>query len=188
METLLRSNRRAGLVLVALAALLGIFGLILVVVALAYEVAWLLVLAVPLAAYGCCEFARQLLWWWRPRLALDQGDLVVFLRQPQPYRVPLDVVECFFIGQAPSSLGERLPSGARIENVTVVVRLAERATQWSQRPTNRAVGRWCDGYITILGDWSDRIDGDVVTQLNRRLVDYKRQWRQRAPKAMENAG
>jgi hypothetical protein len=179
-ETLLQSNRRAELVLVSLAAIpLGV-GLLLFVLGVLRGTTWLSVAGILPAIYGLYEFVRQFLWWWQPRLALQGNELVVFLRQPRPYRVPVEFVECFFIGQAASTLRLRHPTGSRIESVTVVVRLAERAKQWRERPSNQAVGRWCDGYITIVGDWTDRLDGEVITRMNRRLVEYKKHQRQEA--------
>src|SRR5262245_55176337 len=40
----------------------------------------------------------------QPRLAFDQGQLLVFLEPTKPTSVPIDIVECFFLGQGPSEL------------------------------------------------------------------------------------
>jgi hypothetical protein len=62
-----------------------------------------------------------------------------------------------------------------VENVTVVVRLAERAKSWHQRSVDPARGQWKDGYITILGAWCAPLDGEVVKRMNHRLAEVKRE-------------
>jgi hypothetical protein len=110
----------------------------------------------------------------RPRLAITPRHLLVYLRGWYPWHVPLEAVECFFIGQAASPVQVRHPSGGRVETVTVVVRLAEKARQWHQRPIDPKQGSWKDGYITILGTWCEPLDGDVVNRMNHRLAEIKR--------------
>src|SRR5688572_28575047 len=39
-----------------------------------------------------------------PRMAFDKGHLEVFLSGGTPIRVPIQIVECFFLGQGPSLL------------------------------------------------------------------------------------
>jgi hypothetical protein len=111
------------------------------------------------------------------RLALEGDYLVVDLGTPSPLRVPIDIVECFFLGQGPSLLpvggfgnGRKPP-----ETSTVVVRLADRASQWRQRDVKPALGHWCDGYITIRGIWSEPINGELVRRLNANLIEAHRQ-------------
>ncbi len=178
METLLKSNRRIATLLVALAALPCALGLGLGWWSYAGRRWGVAVLAATLAAVSGYQLIRQLLWWARPRLALTADELLVFLERPRPTRVPLDAVECFFIGQAASQVRVTDTDGRRVENVTVVVRLAERATTWHQRPTHPALGRWSDGYITIAGAWCEPLDGEKVQHLNQRLSAAKRARRQ----------
>jgi len=111
----------------------------------------------------------------RPRVACGPDCLRLDLLYGQPIDVPLDVVECFFLGQGPSFVGSGRVAKADASNV--VVRLAERATEWHKRDVNRKLGQWCDGYITIRGAWCEPIDGDLVEQMNARLAAIKRQRR-----------
>lgn len=109
-----------------------------------------------------------------PRLGYEDGWLLVYLRGSHPIRVPVDVVEVFFRGQA-SALMNR---GGQSETSTIVVRLAESASQWHQRDVDRMLGEWCDGYIIIRGTWCQPIDARLLETLNRRLVEVHRQRRQ----------
>jgi len=108
-----------------------------------------------------------------PRLAFQEGHLLVYLRAAEPIRVPVQYVECFFLGQAPSEM--KLRSGRNVEVQTVVVRLAESATQWEHCDVKPALGSWCDGYITIHGTWCEPLTIQRVNQLNRRLAEVHRQ-------------
>jgi len=107
-----------------------------------------------------------------PRLAYQNGHLLVYLQSNDPIRVPIDVVECFILGQATSNL--RSQDGKEVETSTIVVRLAEAAKQWHHRDVSRSLGRWCDGYIIIDGTWCEPIDQELMGQLNKRLVEKHR--------------
>ncbi len=107
-----------------------------------------------------------------PRLAYEHGYLVVALRVHRVLRVPIELVECFFLGQGPSHLPG--PAGARARTANVVVRLAERADQWKHRVVHPMLGRWCDGYITVRGAWCEPLSTQVIQRLNLRLAEVKR--------------
>jgi hypothetical protein len=109
----------------------------------------------------------------RPRLAYEDGSLLVNIRRGSPARVPIDVVECFFLGQSPSMLPGR--KYERTETSAVVVRLAERATDWAAQEVVPALGKWCNGYITIRGTWCEPLNIQVVNELNRRLAEVTSQ-------------
>jgi hypothetical protein len=109
-----------------------------------------------------------------PRLAITSHHLLVFLRGFVPWRVPLDVVECFFIGQAPGPVPIARRATEQVHQKTVVVRLAERATAWHQRAVNSALGHWADGYITVHGTWCEPLSGELVRRMNLRLQECKR--------------
>ncbi|MGE0759762.1 MAG: hypothetical protein AB7F89_08035 [Pirellulaceae bacterium] len=116
----------------------------------------------------------------RPRLAYRDGELAVFLTGLRPIRVPIELVECFFLGQGPSLL----PMPARGESggpqtTTLIVRLAEAATEWHHRDVRVRCGHWCEGYITIRGTCCEPLSGEVVGRLNRRLVEAHRAARSR---------
>ncbi|HJN12684.1 MAG: hypothetical protein QGG09_08995 [Pirellulaceae bacterium] len=115
----------------------------------------------------------------RPRLAYDGGFLLVYLGSVQPHRVPIELVECFFLGQAPSLLPAPTLTGESNspESATIVVRLAESAVDWKQVEVKPSLGLWRDGYITIRGTWCEPINADCMKQLNNRLVETHRQQR-----------
>jgi hypothetical protein len=107
-----------------------------------------------------------------PRLAYEHGYLVVALRVHRVLRVPIELVECFFLGQGPSHLPG--PAGAGAQTADVVVRLAERADEWKHRVVHPMLGRWCDGYITIRGAWCEPLSALVIQRMNWRLAEVKR--------------
>lgn len=113
-----------------------------------------------------------------PRLAYQDRHLLVFLRNGLPIRIPIQHVECFFLGRAASTLKDH--SGADIEAQTVVVRLAQSASQWEQGDVKPALGSWCDSYITIRGTWCEPLTIQRVNQLNRRLAEVHRDLRIKA--------
>jgi hypothetical protein len=128
--------------------------------------AWLLIVL------GTILTAYQLLWLKTPRLAHTTDQLLVYVRGLRPIRVPIDLVECFFLGQAPSLIVT--PEGKSVENRTVVVRLAERAREWHRRKIRRALGQWCDGYITLRGTWCEPLDGELLNRMNAKLAKLQR--------------
>jgi hypothetical protein len=115
---------------------------------------------------------RQIWWLVLPRLACSEDELLVYLNGLRPSRVPLQVVECFFLGQAPSMISH--PTGDIVESAAVVIRLAERAKQWHRQDVPQSMGRWCDGYITVRGTWCEPLDRDVVNRMNLSLAEIKR--------------
>ena len=71
----------------------------------------------------------------------------------QPFRVPVEIVECFFlgagVGQLPGAAGKEIP----LRNL--VMRLAEKATDYHHREVKAAFGRWDDGYVIFHGAWCE---------------------------------
>ena len=108
----------------------------------------------------------------RPRLSYDDGFLLVYLRVHRPLRIPIEIVECFFMGQGQSQLPG--PAGRSVETANLIVRLAERANDWKQIAVHPVLGRWCDGYITIRGAWCEPLKRETVNRLNARLTDVQR--------------
>ena len=106
-----------------------------------------------------------------PRLAYQQGELLVFLTATGPFRVPVELVECFFLGQGPSHLapGKDEPTAAN-----VIVRLAESSHPWKEIHVQANLGKWSDGYITIRGAWCEPIDATLVKKMNHRLAEVHR--------------
>ena len=169
-ETWLRTNRRALLFGLALPAAMAIVGVCTATgFGLRTPPPWAQWLGWSLAGVGALlmvSLARELR---RPRLGYADGHLLVNLRGGQPIRVPIDVVECFFFGQGPSMLPGR--KHQHTEASTVVVRLAEAATEWEHREVNPALGKWCASYITIRGTWCEPLDLQLVNRLNARLAE-----------------
>lgn len=117
----------------------------------------------------------------QPRLRFANECLYVNLRPGPPLQVPIDVVECFFLGQGPALLPQ--PIGFRKdvdETSTIVVRLAESAEQWKHFDMKPTLGLWCDGYITIRGTWCEPITNDLLKRLNDQLIAAHREVRAKA--------
>ncbi len=129
------------------------------------------VFAAALVLAGLVCGGSLLVLWRTPRLAYHKGELLVYLRSSLPDRVPIEHVECFFLGQGPSLMTKAHEGRAR----TIVVRLAEAAEQFRQRPVKASLGQWCEGYITIRGTWCEPIDAPLMKRLNERLVAVKRE-------------
>jgi hypothetical protein len=173
-EVWLQSNRRAllvGLVLpgVWLAAALGALWLSISSGQPAIVSAICVLLALP-PLWMVLGLAYALT---RPRIAYEQGELLVYVEMHRATRVPIEIVECFFLGQGPSDLPKL--GGREPEMSNVVVRLAEAANEWKHRDMRPAFGQWCEGYITIRGAWCEPIDRELMQRLNRRLTEVRRQ-------------
>lgn len=172
-EVWLRTNRRAlamGMLLPGLLAA-GLLAILAVLVISGQH--WLLcglvavLAAAPLWMVGELVYAMA-----QPRLGYDRGELLVYLEPTRPTRVPIDVVEVFFLGQGPSELPKL--AGREPETQNVIVRLAESAPEWKHRDVKPALGHWCEGYITLRGSWCEPINREVMQRLNRRLVETQR--------------
>jgi hypothetical protein len=179
-EVWLRTNRRAlllGLVLPALFALAAGAGLVWSIVSRQH---WALggVLAVatgvPLWMIGELLYAML-----QPRLAYEAGELLVYLEPTRATRLPIDVVECFFLGQGASELPKL--RGREPETQNVVIRLAESATEWKHRDVRPAFGHWCEGYITLRGAWCEPIAPKLMQRLNQRLAEIQRERKSATP-------
>ncbi|HEX7376316.1 MAG TPA: hypothetical protein VF278_04355 [Pirellulales bacterium] len=172
-ETWLRPNRR----ILAVAAVLPL-ALLLAGGALVYTARpWgdrggLLVAGVVAAGVALLALVFLLVQALQPRLAIAGRHMIVNLGTARPIRVPLDVVEGFLLGQGPSFLPGQ--GGKKSEVANLVVRLAERATEWEGVEVNRQFGTWCGHYITIRGTWCERLNVAVVNRLNARLVEVRK--------------
>ncbi len=119
----------------------------------------------------------------QPRLSYANDHLHVRLRPGRPIRVPIEVVECFFLGQGPTLLPRPFGDREKVEETsTIVVRLAESAEAWKHLDVKPALGLWCDGYITIRGTWCEPITNDVLKRLNENLIAAHREQRAKAPR------
>lgn len=169
-EVWLRPNQRAlrwGLVLPGLLTLLGV-----VLLATAGNQATVQRAAgAVLAAMGiflCAVLLRELR---RPRLAYQDGALLVNLGPRAVHSVPVEVVEAFFAARGPS----HLPGPYReVPSANLVVRLAESARDYAHREVKPALGSWSDSYVTLRGTWCEPIDCALIDRLNRRLAEVQR--------------
>jgi hypothetical protein len=131
--------------------------------------AWLQVVGGLMLA-GSLALIAALAWNIRkPRLAYQDGELLLWLRSGPPIRVPVGIVECFLLGQAPSMLpdGERRNS----ETSALVLRVADKASDWHRQEVKPQLGKWCEGYITIRGTWCEPLSIALVNRLNARLAE-----------------
>ena len=106
----------------------------------------------------------------RPRLERRGGMLRVRLAPGRADEVPLAAVECFFLGSHP--LG---PDDAVTHRVgTLVMRIAERAAEWQERPTFVPWGTWNEGAVVFDGRWCEPLSIELARRLSGRLVEAKR--------------
>lgn len=165
----LRGNPRpgwlVGMVGVAVAAVLA--AVLPGRVALPGPLAWGVAALPALIGAGVCLTTR-----W-PRLVNGRGEVIVRLSPLRRERVPLDAVECFFLGsRLEPSADETVSAGDRVR--TLVMRIAERAAAFAERPTLPAWGSWREGSVTFDGRWCEPLSVDLVRRLNRALAEAKR--------------
>jgi hypothetical protein len=133
---------------------------------------WSRMLGAGLAAVSLAAILGLLAHLRKPRLAFGDEHLLVWLRSGPPIRVPIEVVECFWLVQAPSLLP--LKRHAKTETSAVVIRLADRAVEWRHQEVKPQLGTWCDGYVTIRGTWCEPLTIELVNRLNQRLAEVTR--------------
>lgn len=111
-------------------------------------------------------------WFCHPRLAYEDGVLLVNLNAGPALKVPIDLVEVFFAGQSNSHMPKTVQQTKSVtpESRTIVVRLAERATQYHSRTVMPRLGSWEQGYIVVRGTWCEPINREVIKRLNKQLV------------------
>lgn len=112
----------------------------------------------------------------RPRLQRVEDCLRVRLSPTAVEDVPLDAVECFFQGSNPiARSGEpTCADHAAFRVNTLVMRLAERATDFSKRTTFTPWGTWDEGYVVFDGRWCEPLSPELAREIGRRLVEAKR--------------
>ena len=172
-EIWLHTNRRAILMGMLLPGSIAAAGAALASVAWRLEAAWWWQAAGILCAIaGLIVLASLSAWLSVPRLAYESGELLVFIDR-RPLRVPIDIVEVFFLGQGPSFLPDL--KGREPETANVIVRLAESAAEWKHRDVNPRIAHWCEGYITLRGAWCEPIRPEGLRRLNARLAEIHRE-------------
>lgn len=164
----LHSNRRAVAFALAFPAVGLVVGILICVFAhsLAGWVGWLGLAIAVISAFFAAALALQLR---QPRIASRGNEMLFYLRSGPPFRVPLEYVEGFLMGQGASFLRPGEPGASQVS--TVVIRLADRATEFAQRDVKPALGSWCNHYVTIRGTWCEPLSLALVNRLNARLAE-----------------
>ena len=113
-----------------------------------------------------------------------RGDALLLRLSPARVEaIPLSVVECVFPGSQP--LGGAAQEHAEDDAATVepptrrvgtlVIRFAERATEWRERPTFAPWGTWRDGHAIVDGRWCEPLSAALARRIGDRLLEAKRQ-------------
>jgi hypothetical protein len=169
-EIWLRTNARAVWFGMILPVAIAILGLVLVTgIGGNTPPLWLRAIGGVLLAIALLAVAALASQLRQPRLAYQSGELLIWLRGGAPFRVPIEVVECFWLGQGASML-----PGKRHENTeaaTIVIRISDKAAEWRHREVKPQLGMWCEGYVTIRGTWCEPLSIDLVNRLNLRLAE-----------------
>ncbi len=163
-EIWLHPNRRVLVIALIPAGLIALVGMLLAVnneSTAVRAIGWGLAGIGALLMLGLLNQVRQ------PRIAFRDGDVLFHLRSGRPVAVPASIVEAFFLGQGPANIP--VVGGKSAETVNLVARLSQKAPQWAKVEVKPALGRWCEGYVTIRGTWCEPLNGEVIRRLNRRL-------------------
>ncbi|HEY4307861.1 MAG TPA: hypothetical protein VGN12_00290 [Pirellulales bacterium] len=167
-EVWLHTNRRA----ILFALIFPVFGLIcgiLLLLLASPTMLWARYLGIAVTTAAVLLTIAFVLQLRQPRIALRGDEVLFYMRSGPPFRVPLPLVEGFLMGQGASYLRKDEPSASQVS--TVVIRLADRATDYAQREVKPALGSWCNHYVTIRGTWCEPLSLALVTRLNTRLAE-----------------
>jgi hypothetical protein len=172
-EVWLRPNRRALYFGMLLPAVILAVGAVLLVGLPGREPAvWMRAVGAVAVVLGLGLLGALVVQLRRPRLALRDGCLLVALRPGDPIRVPIECVECFLLGHAPSLLPGK--GKEHVDATSLTVRIAESAKEWQSHDVKPQLGAWCGGYITIRGTWCEPLNIKLVNRLNERLAKVSR--------------
>lgn len=125
----------------------------------------------------------------RPRLVhrnYPQAESVLEVRLAigKSHAVPLDAIECFFMGsQRLEAEGDVADDQPTHRVGTLVMRVAERAKEWQARPTFTPWGTWREGAIVFDGRWCEPLSVELARRLSGKLVEAKRATAGAAPTA-----
>lgn len=122
-----------------------------------------------LAMLGLFWLGPPLLLMSTPRLAYQDGQVLVYLRPARPEALPVESVECFFLGKDEAGVA----GGARAS--TIVVRVAEAAKELRQRTDSTRLGGWREGYIVLAGAWCEPITPELLRKINARLNEVRKE-------------
>ena len=175
-EVWLRGNLRPTVGVAAVAACLA--AVVALAVALTGAPLWTALVAAVVLGAVAVPFAVVA---GRPRLARRGDELLVHLSPFVVRRVPLEVVECVFHGSQPLESAATAAAGPPLRVGTLVLRLAERAVEWRERPTFTPWGTWQDGHIICDGRWCEPLTVEVARGVGSRLFEAKRETRPPEP-------
>jgi hypothetical protein len=167
-EILLRPNVRAIYAGMMIPGAVAIVGLSIALGPWQAE-SWLRTVGWILAALGGLMVVTLVRQSRQPRIAYEAGHLLLYLRSGPPIRLPVEYVQCAFLGAGSTQLPG--PSGRQIRTANLVIRLDEKAIDWAEVSVKPALGRWSEGYITIQGAWCEPLTLELVQHLNQRLHD-----------------
>lgn len=159
-----------------------VVGLVAAAVVAAVAGAGVAAVATLAAAAGAAAVAVALLAGAAAGMRLGRRGSVLLLRLA-PWRteaVPLGIVECVFPGSQPldgdGAGGDSAAEPPPTRRVgTLVIRFAERAAEWRERPTFAAWGSWRDGHAIVDGRWCEPLTADVSRAIGQRLLEAKRE-------------
>jgi hypothetical protein len=169
-ETWLRTNTRVFLLALIPPAVPALLGLLLLVgtAGRGPQIAAVVLLGLAVVGWGIAFWQLR-----RPRIEYrtlgGNGQLWLYLRWIGVIRVPIEFVEGFLLGQGPTLLP--VPASENIETSTVVIKIADRAEEYARVDVDRALGSWCNHYVTVRGMWCERLNLALVNRLNARLAE-----------------
>lgn len=173
-EVWLKPNRRALAMTMLGPGLLLVVGVGTIVTGVSRELWVISVIGGAMAVVGGLGIALVGYAMTFPRVAYEDGKLLVYLGEAEPFRIPIELVEVFFLGQGPvRPSDEGKDAGPKTANV--VVRLAEAASDWHDRKIRPDLGKWYDGYIVIRGTWCEPVSHERLNELNHRLAQVRRE-------------
>ena len=110
------------------------------------------------------------------RVFLKDSHVVVRVSPASVEKLPLDAVECFFLGSQPlDHSGNPVAADQAAFRVgTLVVRVAERYGHLAGGRRS-PWARWEDGYLVVDGRWSEPLVVETLRRINGRLAVAKRQ-------------
>ncbi|MCE9605595.1 MAG: hypothetical protein K8U03_11940 [Planctomycetia bacterium] len=106
-----------------------------------------------------------------PRISYHDGRVRFYVRFGPPVEVPLEHVEAFLLGRGPIFFTDDRTETK--ETTTLVVRIAEKAEEFSHVETAPLLAAWCGNFATLRGTWTEPLGVDLVNRLNQRLYDLK---------------
>jgi hypothetical protein len=168
LDVWLQGNRRLIYPMFVLPILLAILGITLI--ALTWDrYIWLSAVGVLIIAVSVLLSISIMFYAYTMRIACDGKNLLLYIQESKPVAVPLEIVECFFLGSGITAMPGS--PNREIQTKNIVVRIAERATDWAHRDMPLEVGKWCEGHVTIRGLYCEPLTVDKVQELNVKLYE-----------------